>query len=95
MSTHRGTSLIPLLLLHVLLVETAPLTATGRLATGDTKALAVGDARGTSFWKATMSTHHGHKFNLLAPSPRTPSRNCTPHCNWEIGQRRYEGAGCR
>ena len=56
MSTHRGTSLISRLLLHVLQVETAPNAETGK---GDTKAMAVGDGRGTSFWNASMSTHRG------------------------------------
>ena len=56
MSTHRGIRLISRLHLHVLQVETATHAETGK---GDTKALAVGDGRGTSFWKASMSTHHG------------------------------------
>ena len=75
MSTHRGTSLISRLLLHVLQVEIAPLTELADRPKGNTKAPAVGDGRGTSFWNVNSPWH---KFNLKAPSPHTPSRNRTP-----------------
>ena len=56
MLAHRGTCLISRFLLHVLQVETVHHAETGK---GDTKAMAVGDGRGTSFWNASMSTHRG------------------------------------
>ena len=73
MLTHRGTNLISRLLLHVLRVETAHLVEAGRK--GNRRCWLQITGGGTCFYKASMSTHRG---NLQAPSPRTPSRNCTP-----------------
>ena len=65
MSTHRGTNLISRLLLHVLEVETAPMVEALRKENRRCWLQITGG--GTSFYKASISTHRGTNliFRLL------------------------------